>query len=460
VTTEERVIAQLAESNPMPDSASPTAQERAEAERILRRVLDDAPRPPRHTRRRPPLGILAPVVSVLVVIVVAAVLLRTGSSPTATGVSPSGGLNISLTALPTPQTPRVTATAMSREIAVLRRRLRSVWHGFTVSQSGAAGIVVTLPKAAVAQRRRIEDLITQPGQLRFYDWEATVLTPNGRTVASQLLAQDHAALLASEGANHGPGPPGAGGMPLYDAVALAAKQPLRLGRTGARLGPEYYLFGAPGSPACAAAERQWGVARPIPGLHCLLAGPLDLGASVSRRQAIDALAAQVPTGVNASQGQVRAVPQGTAVIQAEQLRAADPVPIISPTAEFFVMRDDVALAAADITHPKAGLDQSGQPDVTFGFTRAGRAAFERVTKAIAHRGANVSVAGTTVNQHFAVALDNQLLTVPQIDFRPYPDGIIGAGGADITGGFTRQSARDLATELRYGALPLAVRVVR
>lgn len=79
---------------------------------------------------------------------------------------------------------------------------------------------------------------------------------------------------------------------------------------------------------------------------------------------------------------------------------------------------------------------------------------------IAHRGANVSVGGAALYQHFAVALDDQLLTVPQIDFRIYPDGIIGAGGADITGGFTRRSATDLATELRDGPLPLAVRVVR
>ena len=82
-----------------------------------------------------------------------------------------------------------------------------------------------------------------------------------------------------------------------------------------------------------------------------------------------------------------------------------------------------------------------------------------MTREVARRGAHVSVGGETLNQHFAVAVDGQLLTVPQIDFRQYPDGIIGGGGADITGGFTPQSARDLATELRSGALPLSVRVV-
>jgi SecD/SecF fusion protein len=60
----------------------------------------------------------------------------------------------------------------------------------------------------------------------------------------------------------------------------------------------------------------------------------------------------------------------------------------------------------------------------------------------------------TLDQHFAVALDQQLITVPIIDFKIYPDGITGGGGADITGGFTIQSARALATLLRYRPLPV------
>ena len=56
-----------------------------------------------------------------------------------------------------------------------------------------------------------------------------------------------------------------------------------------------------------------------------------------------------------------------------------------------------------------------------------------------------------------MALDNQLVTVPQIDYRQYPDGIVGGGGADITGGFTSQTASDLATQLRLGALPIKLK---
>jgi hypothetical protein len=49
--------------------------------------------------------------------------------------------------------------------------------------------------------------------------------------------------------------------------------------------------------------------------------------------------------------------------------------------------------------------------------------------------------------HFATALDDQLLTVPQITFDQYADGLIG-NSSEITGGFTSQSASDLATRHR------------
>jgi hypothetical protein len=463
VTTEERVIAQVAEANPIPDDPeSHTAQERAEAEEILRRVLDQAGMaPPR--RPRPLLGIVAPVVSVLVVVLVAAVALHTGGSSTS-GQGGQGshggndGTHITLSAQPTPQTPRVTASAMSREIALMRRRLRAVGAGVTVRQSGASGIVVTISKARTDEQERILRLLTQPAQLRFYDWEANVLTPNGKTVASQLLTQDPRALSVSQGSSGGPGSPGPGSMSLYAAVTLAAKQPRApASRFVSRQGSEYYLFGAPGSSACARWARVMG-ATETPDGHCLLAGPVDSGGAVNRADAIHELAAELPPHVTPSDGHVLVVPQGTVVLQAEQLNAAAPVPFASPIAQFFVLRDHLAMTGNNITNPVASTDQTGEPDVTFGFTPLGRSAFQRATEQIAHRGRDVSV-GSPINQHFAVALDSQLLTVPQIEWHQYPDGIIAASGADITGGFARQSARDLATELRYGALPLALRVV-
>ena len=66
----------------------------------------------------------------------------------------------------------------------------------------------------------------------------------------------------------------------------------------------------------------------------------------------------------------------------------------------------------------------------------------------------MSTLGQSFNQHFAVALDNTLITVPSIDFKIYPDGVTGGGGAEIAGGFTIRSARTLATLLRYGPLSI------
>jgi SecD/SecF fusion protein len=82
-----------------------------------------------------------------------------------------------------------------------------------------------------------------------------------------------------------------------------------------------------------------------------------------------------------------------------------------------------------------------------------------VTQTIARRGDLVSGPGQILNQHFAVALDDKLITVPQIDFNTYPDGIPGDNGADITGRLTTQSAKDLATQLRLGALPINLQLI-
>ena len=49
-------------------------------------------------------------------------------------------------------------------------------------------------------------------------------------------------------------------------------------------------------------------------------------------------------------------------------------------------------------------------------------------------------------------LDNQLITIPFIDYKQYPDGINGDNGGDISGSFTNTSAQDLANELRLGAV--------
>jgi SecD/SecF fusion protein len=56
-------------------------------------------------------------------------------------------------------------------------------------------------------------------------------------------------------------------------------------------------------------------------------------------------------------------------------------------------------------------------------------------------------------------LDDQLLSLPYIDWRENPDGIDGSTGLQITGGYTVASARALASLLNGGALPVRLTLI-
>jgi SecD/SecF fusion protein len=275
--------------------------------------------------------------------------------------------------------------------------------------------------------------LTVLGRLRVLDWEANVLLPGGRTVASGLEGQDPQALAISQGVGAAsPGAAGTGGVPLLEAVKLAARQPPFIsGAPEHRTGAQYFLF-----------RRR---CHPDHQRSCLVAGPAPNRAT---------LVSDVPPGTRASGSRQYIVPSGILILQASTPTTLGPVDFADPTAQYFVARDDPALTGAALTSPQTSTDIAGNPDVTFGFSDAGASAFQRVTAGIAHRGDVVSGFGQTLNQHFAVTMDNRIVMVASIDFKTYPDGITGGGGADITGGFTRQSAQELAILLQ--SAPLAV----
>jgi SecD/SecF fusion protein len=386
------------------------------------------------------LGLLAASVFVIV------------GNKTRLGLDLKGGIQLVYEGQPTPQTPVVTQDALDRAVDIMRERVDQLGVSEPeIQTSGGNQISVGLPDVQDTERAVKE--VGTTARLEFYDWEQNALTPNGKTVASQLQTQDPTALEMSQGSGSvGPGNPGAGSMLLYDAVKLASKQPASSSPRNARAGPEYYMFGAPGSAACATAAKDQGKT-PTPGVHCLLSGP------ESGDQAQQDLIQGLPAGVTASEAEQLVVPQGTVVLQAANQSATHQVTFDDPTAQFYVLKDNVSLFGNDISNPQQGTDSTGSPDVQFGFTSKGKTEFQDVTRSIAHRGDLVSGLGQKLVQHFAVALDNQLITVPSIDFKTYPDGIPGDTGADITGGFTIQSAQDLATQLRLGALPIKLKLI-
>src|SRR5205823_11318696 len=136
--------------------------------------------------------------------------------------------------------------------------------------------------------------VATTAHLAFYDCEANALTPAGKSVSRQLQSQNQNALTVSQGAaagNAAPGTPRSGSMGLYQAVQLASKQKGWSSSANSRTGPQYWMFGAPGSAACAAAAHAQGTT-PAAGQHCLLSGPDDN---------LNDLRAGLPPGVPASE---------------------------------------------------------------------------------------------------------------------------------------------------------------
>lgn len=152
----------------------------------------------------------------------------------------------------------------------------------------------------------------------------------------------------------------------------------------------------------------------------------------------------------------------TVILRAES-DAKDPASVRLARHAFFVLRDEAALTGRDLVHERAGVDETiGRPVVLFDFTVAGRARFQAVTRRIAHRGRRAVAPGmppAAVANHFAVTLDDQLISVPYIDPELTPDGIDGANGSQISGAFDRAAAEDLAALLAAGPLPAKLDLV-
>ncbi len=88
---------------------------------------------------------------------------------------------------------------------------------------------------------------------------------------------------------------------------------------------------------------------------------------------------------------------------------------------------------------RIGSDESGRPDVEFSLTNEGGRKFAAFT-------------GSHIGNLLAVVLDNKVMEVATIQEQIHDQG-------RITGGFTEQSAKDLALVLNSGALPASIHYI-
>jgi SecD/SecF fusion protein len=342
----------------------------------------------------------------------------TKAKKTKLGLDLKGGVELVYQGKPTAQA-QVNDDSLSRAIDIIRERVDQLGVAEPeIQRSGSDQIAVSLP--AVKDIRRAESQVGTVAQLHFYDWEPNVIGPKGTTAPTD----------ASVTGGQAPGEP-TSGIPLYQAVIRAAKRPAIVRPNDTTLGPNvsgvYYLVN----------DQQQKVLR----------GPEDQPAALTSE-------GPAPAG-----SRIVHVQPGTVIVQA-QTRNNAPNPRED---SYYVLNDNPALAGKDVKNPQQSFDNgaggTGQPIVQFDFTSKARSTFQQVTKAIAKRGSNESLPGQVNLQHFAIVLDNRLISVPSIDFRQYPDGIDASNGSQIQGGFTIDSAQKLADLLKTGALPIKLALI-
>jgi preprotein translocase subunit SecD len=98
------------------------------------------------------------------------------------------------------------------------------------------------------------------------------------------------------------------------------------------------------------------------------------------------------------------------------------------------------MTGTDISDVSVGLDTTGQPGIDFILSPEGTDIFAQ------HTAANVG-------RILTITLDKRVISAPSIS-TSIPDG-----QGQITGSFTPESANALAVQLRYGSLPIPLKVV-
>jgi SecD/SecF fusion protein len=342
------------------------------------------------------------------------------------GLDLQGGLEVVLQAEPPPGH-KLTSDDLTRSIEIMRSRVDKLGVAEPeIRKQGNNQIVIQLP--AVHNLNQAASIIGETAQLELYDLETSLVAPSVDASGNPIPATS-----------------------LFNV--LASVQSGQKGRPA-----QYYLFNS----------RTKKVA----------AGPADSLAQLKRDPVVKALkplAAKTKAKKAAPLKTTPGFPTGFEVVTVPAKRVIvtcnaktsvvcpgpqggiSPVPGVT---YYYLFKHD--LNAANPVPQMTGKDlklkgtqqdfdpSSGQPIVTMQFTGHGNKLFHQITRDEAIRGAAI---GTP--QHFAIVLDTELRSFPQIDYTQYPDGIDPSnGGAEINGLASLGEAKNLALVLQTGALPV------
>ncbi len=347
------------------------------------------------------------VVALLAVALVAVALLAVPASPLnqkpTLGLDLQGGLEVTLQAVPPPNRD-LTEEDLDRSVDIMRNRVDKLGVSEPeIRTQGDDQIVIQLP--GVKDPEAAAEIIGTTAQLELYDLETSLVGPS--------------ISIRGEPIEH---------VSLYELLAKVQSQAADGSPT------EYYVVN--------------------PTTKRVVSGPHGSEADALRKSG-----GKLPAG-----RELRAVPEGMVVITCGQGASGcpgGPQGFLPPDRTYYYLfkydpPDVPQMTGEDLklSGTRADFDTSpgasGAPIVSMEFTGKGSDKFERITRDEWIRGKL-----RQQPQHFAIVLDREIKTFPQIDFTDSSlSGGIGGGGARITGLDSFQEAKEIALVLQTGALPV------
>ena len=316
------------------------------------------------------------------------------------GLDLQGGLEVVLKAVP-PKGKRLSSTDVDRSLTIMRNRIDRLGVSEPeIRKQGSSQIVIQLP--GVKNPQAAAAIIGKTAQLEFYDLEADLVSPSIDAQGFPVATSSLYALLSRVQAQAAHGTPEA-----------------------------WYVFNR---------------------LHKPVVGPV-----ATKKQALRRYGGTLPKGYS-----LLAVPAQTTVITCGPPAVGCPGLGTTPTATSYYLFKYTPPTVPEMTgaHLKLGGTRAdfdpttGEPEVLMKFTGKGGKLFHAITRREAQRGRlRSSLVGQDVPQHFAIVLDGQIQSYPQINFRDLPDGIVGTA-ARITGIGSIGEAKTIALVLQTGALPV------
>ncbi|MFL5945231.1 MAG: protein translocase subunit SecD [Gaiellaceae bacterium] len=382
------------------------------------------------TRRRPHLVILGLIVAALVGVVLLAMPGSPAHKKPTLGLDLQGGLEVVLKANP-PKGHRLTSDDLNRSIDIMRNRIDKLGVSEPeIRKQSSDQIVIQL--AGVHDPAAAAKLIGKTAVLQFFDFEADLT-----------------------------GPSVSGGL---QKVPVASPSLFAL-----LSAPETRALANKGTPS------QWYLFNPK---NVVKAGPAPTRASLLKSQIVQKPTSEGGLGQHLPKGwKVLSVPENTIVVSCNPVENAGSclsAQQITTNKVFYLLKHRLPDANGDKGIPemtgnelkldgtRADIDpQSSAPVVLMQFTNKGKGIFHDITRREAQRGSLACQGASSQEdvqrcaQHFAIVLDNEIQSVPYIDFRRNPDGIPGDNGAQIDmGGGSLGEAKRLALVLQTGALPV------